>query len=112
MRSIIVSYACRVLFSFDSCATPPRHVPEGNLVNCVFYLACNRGHTRFVCADRSRVPELGFGGVLDGVRHLLRFALDLMTVGLIDDEVSSEYIQELEWYNALPGILGAYDDAN
>lgn len=58
------------------------------------------------------MPELGFGGVLDGVRHLLRFALDLMTVGFIDDEVNSEYIQELEWYDVLPGVLGDNESDN
>lgn len=51
------------------------------------------------------MPGLGFTDVLDGVRHLLSFALDLMTVGLIDQEVDSEYIQGLEWYHTLPGVL-------
>ena len=62
------------------------------------------------CSDRSRMPELGFVDVLDGVRHLLTFALDLLTVGLIDEQVDSEYIQGLEWYGTLPGILAGDDD--
>lgn len=56
------------------------------------------------------MPELGFVDVLDGVRHLLTFALDLLTVGLIDEQVDSEYIQGLEWYGTLPGILAGDDD--
>lgn len=55
--------------------------------------------------DRARVPHLGQNDVLDGVHHLLSFALDLMTVGYIDQEVDSEYIQGLAWYHTLPGIL-------
>lgn len=51
------------------------------------------------------MPELGFTDVLDGVCHLLTFALDLLTVGLIDEQVDSEYVQGLEWYRTLPGDL-------
>lgn len=66
--------------------------------------------SHFVRADHARVPELGFGDVLDGVRHLLRFALDLLTVGRIDEIVDPEYVQDLDWYDTLPGIVGANED--
>lgn len=80
-------------------------------LNCTYiHHAHAHGHVRFVCTDRSRVPELGFGAVLDGVRHLLCLALDLLTVGRIDEEVDSEYIQRLRWYDALPGVLGDNED--
>lgn len=62
-------------------------------------------------SDYARVPELGYGEVLDAVRHLLCFALDLLTAGKIDEEVDAEYIHSLEWYNAMPGVLsGEADD--
>lgn len=65
------------------------------------------GVVRF-CADHARVPALGFGEVLDGVRHLLSFALDLLTVGRIDEEVDADYIHNFEWYRTLPEILGGH----
>ncbi|CAM9827730.1 unnamed protein product [Ascophyllum nodosum] len=63
-------------------------------------------------ADYARVPHLGYGGVLDAVRHLLCFALDLMTPGKIDKEVCAEYIHALEWYHTMPDVLagGAKSD--
>lgn len=61
----------------------------------------------FVLADHAQVPDEGFGVVLDGVRHLLRFALDLLTVGRLDERVDSEYVQDFGWYHTLPGILAA-----
>ncbi|CAM9571173.1 unnamed protein product [Ascophyllum nodosum] len=56
-------------------------------------------------ADYARVPDLGYGDVLDAVRHLLRLALDLMTAGRIDEDVDAEYIHALEWYHTLPNVL-------
>lgn len=64
----------------------------------------------FACPDRARVPELGFGDVSDGVRHLLLFALDLLTVGQIDAEVNSDYVQGLGWYHTLTGVLAGNED--
>ena len=43
--------------------------------------------------DYTRIPELGFGNVLDAVRHLMCFALDLLE-GKIED-VDAEYINSL-----------------
>ena len=59
----------------------------------------------FAGLDRARVPQLGGGDVLDGVRHLLSFALDVLTPGQIDREVDTEHIQSRAWYNTLPGVL-------
>ena len=55
--------------------------------------------------DYARVPDLGYGDVVDAVRHLLCFALDLMTVGKIDEKAGAEYIHALEWYHTLPDVL-------
>ena len=64
----------------------------------------------FVCLDHACVPEPGFGDVLDGVRHLLRFALDLLTVGRIDESVDADYIQHFEWYDTLSGVLEGHGE--
>lgn len=56
-------------------------------------------------SDYDRVPHLGYGQVIDGVHHMLHFALDLLTIGKIDEVVDSEYINGLEWYRALSGVL-------
>ncbi|CAM9827660.1 unnamed protein product [Ascophyllum nodosum] len=56
-------------------------------------------------ADYARVPDLGYGDVLDAVRHLMCFALDLMTPGKIDERADPEYIRALEWYHTLPDVL-------
>lgn len=61
--------------------------------------------------DFARVPELGFGGVLDGVRHMMSFALDLMTPGKIEEDVDAEYINGFEWYHTLPEVLAVEADA-
>ena len=55
--------------------------------------------------DYARVPDLGYGDVLDAVRHLMCFALDLMTPGKIDERADPEYIRALEWYHTLPDVL-------
>lgn len=56
-------------------------------------------------SDYAVVPDLGYGEVLDGVHHLMHFALDLLTVGKIDEVVDSAYINDLEWYHALSHVL-------
>ena len=59
--------------------------------------------------DYTRVPELGFGNVLDAVRHLMCFALDLLERKI--EDVDAEYINSLAWYRALPEVLaGSADD--
>lgn len=60
--------------------------------------------------DFARVPELGFGDVLDGVRHMMSFALDLMTPGKIEEDVDAEYIDSFEWYHTLPEVLAVEAD--
>lgn len=52
---------------------------------------------------------LGYGDVLDSVRHLLSFALDILAVGSTHDEVDPEYIKRLEWYSRLSKILVSDD---
>lgn len=42
---------------------------------------------------------------MDGVHHMMHFALDLLTVGKIDEVVDSAYIDDLEWYNVLTGVF-------
>lgn len=49
------------------------------------------------------MPELGFTDVLDIIRPLLIFAVDLLTVGLVDEKVDKWYAQGVEWYRTLPG---------
>lgn len=56
-------------------------------------------------ADYARVPDQGYGDVLDGVRCLLLFALDLLTVGRIDQQVDSAYVNALEWYHTLSEVF-------
>lgn len=56
-------------------------------------------------SDYAVVPDLGYGEVLDGVHHLMHLALDLLTVGKIDEVVDSAYINGLEWYHALSHVL-------
>lgn len=62
--------------------------------------------------DHERVPDLGYGDVLDSVRHLLCLALDLLTVGRIDEEIDSEYVRGLEWYSILPTVLAGDVDGS
>lgn len=58
-------------------------------------------------SDYHAVPILGQGAILDAFHHLLRFAMELMTVGSLDDIVSGEYVSSLGWYQALPGMLAS-----
>lgn len=51
------------------------------------------------------VPALGFGGVLDAVRYLMCFALDLVTPRRLEETVNAEYITSLQWYHTLSAIL-------
>lgn len=48
---------------------------------------------------------MGYGDVSDAAHHLLHFALDLLTVGLIDTLVDRAYIHSFEWYSRLPMIV-------
>lgn len=43
--------------------------------------------------------------MFDAIRHLLVFALKLMTTGILDEEVDGEYVQGLDWYDALIAVL-------
>lgn len=56
------------------------------------------------------VPALGFGDVLDAVRYLMCFALDLMTPGRLEEIVNAEYVDSLEWFHTLPEILAGEAD--
>lgn len=62
-------------------------------------------------ADYAQVPEEGRGDVLDAVRHLLELALKLMTTGSLDEEVDSEYVQGLDWYNSSIAVLAVESSA-
>lgn len=63
-------------------------------------------------ADYAQVPEQGRSQVLDAVRNLLLFALDVLTMGSIDDEVSSAYVQDLGWYHAMPRVFAGNTNNN
>lgn len=56
------------------------------------------------------VPALGFGGVLDAVRYLMCFALDLTTPRRLEEIVNAGYIRSLQWYHTLPEILAGEAD--
>ena len=77
------------------------NLTRARLLPIRFFTAPDRGD----CLDYARVPDLGYGDVLDAVRHLLCFALDLMTPGKIDEKADAEYIHALEWYHTLPDVL-------
>ena len=56
--------------------------------------------------DNAQVPPLGRGDVTDATCHLLHFVLDLLSVGIIEEKVDLEYINGLDWYHSLLGVLG------
>lgn len=56
--------------------------------------------------DNAQVPPLGLGDVADATCHLLRFVLDLLRVGIIEDKVDLDYINGLDWYHSLLEVLG------
>ena len=55
--------------------------------------------------DYAQVPEEGNGAVVEAIRHMLEFALELLDAGNLDDVVNSEYVQSLPWYKSLPTVL-------
>ena len=61
--------------------------------------------------DNAQVPPLGLGDVTDATCHLLRFVLDLLRVGIIEDKVDLEYINGLDWYHSLLDVLGGKSKA-
>lgn len=68
-------------------------------------------NSRSFFTDYAQVPEEGKGDVFDAVRHLLELALKLMTTGSLDEEVDSEYVQGLDWYNSSIAVLAVESSA-
>lgn len=56
-------------------------------------------------ADYAQVPGKGKGEVVDATRHLLKFALDLLSAGTIDEVVDSKFVNSLDWYSSIPAAL-------
>eukprot|EP00903_Cladosiphon_okamuranus_P008033 g7749.t1 len=56
--------------------------------------------------DYARVPKPGFGRVVDAVRNLLLFSLEVLTIGGIDGEVDAQYVRSLEWFDTISQVLG------
>lgn len=74
-------------------------------------LTSNIQQLAVVFTDYAQVPDEGNGGVFDAVRHLLQLALKLMTTGNLDEEVDSEYVQGLDWYNSSIAVLAVRSSA-
>lgn len=55
--------------------------------------------------DHEQVPDEGNGDVVDAIRHMLEFALELLGTGHLNGVVDSEYVQSLHWYKSLPAVL-------
>lgn len=55
--------------------------------------------------DYDQVPDEGNGDVVETIRHMLGFALQLLETGSLSDVVDSEYVQGLDWYKSLPAVL-------
>ena len=55
--------------------------------------------------DHEQVPDEGNGAVVEAIRHMLEFALELLGTGNLSGVVDSEYVQGLHWYKSLPAVL-------
>lgn len=55
--------------------------------------------------DHEQVPGEGNGDVVEAIRHMLEFALELLGTGHLSGVVDSEYVQSLHWYKSLPAVL-------
>lgn len=73
---------------------------------------CFTHFTRGVELDYTYVPAFGQSGVLNAVRYLTCFALDVLAVGSVEEILTSELVTCLHWYDELPRILAGNGTAS